>query len=416
MNTKEDVMDTAAMIKTLQDPMGVPFFPGVFQALMVLIFALHIIFVNFALGTSFLSTYGYLRRGEYWKRLSKSMVRATTANLSMAILLGIAPLLFVQVIYDPFWYASNMLSAAWAIGFVFILMLAYSLIYVFYLKRDSGPKQDSRGYGFAVFGITAFALLVLAGAVMHALGYQLLQPEKWLDWYVKGNAVRTAGASLHSFQVPRFLHFIIPSFAMTGIFLMLYAWYFEKRDDMDREYVRWVGKLGARMAFFFTVLQAGIGIWWLLSLPPAFRFFTNPFFMVGAGLGIALLIVLYAARKAPARYAVGSMAGAVLAVVGMSSAREALRMGYLGRFDYSVYHYKLNIDFGSTALFLATFAMGMAIIGYLLSIGYKAGRTSGTYVASASMNTWGRVSIVMLLLWMAAVVGLGIVISIRNYL
>ena len=104
-------MDTGMMVKALQDPMGVPFFPVVFQALMVLLFAFHIIFMNFALGTSFLSAYGWLRSGERWTRLSRSMVRATTVNLSMTILLGIAPLLFVQVIYDPFWYASNMLSA-----------------------------------------------------------------------------------------------------------------------------------------------------------------------------------------------------------------------------------------------------------------------------------------------------------------
>jgi hypothetical protein len=406
----EDVMDTGTMVKTLQDPMGIPFFPVVFQALMVLIFAFHIMFVNFALGTSFLSAYGYLHKGEHWKRLSKAMVRATTANLSMTILLGIAPLLFVQVIYDPFWYASNMLSAAWAIGFVLILMLAYSLIYVFYLKRDS------RGRGFAAFGFTAFALLVLAGVVMHVLGYQFLQPDKWLAWYVKGNAVDASGGSLHSFQLPRFLHFIVPSFALTGIFLMLYAWYFGKRDDIDKEYVQWAGNLGARMAFFFTVLQAVIGVWWVLSLPGAFRFYTNPLFLLAAGLGIALLTMLYFAREAPARYAVGSMSIAALAVVGMSSARESLRMAYLGQFGYSVFQHKLNLDLGSTALFLSAFALGIVVAGYLLTTAYKAGRTPGTYVPSDSMNAWGRTSVVVILVWLAAVVGLGIIVSVRNYL
>ena len=374
-------MDTGTMIKTLQDPMGVPFFPGVFQALMVLIFALHIIFVNLALGTSFLSAYGYIRTGERWKRLSRSMVRSTTASLSMAILLGIAPLLFVQVIYDPFWYASNMLSAAWAIGFVFILMLAYSLTYVFYLKRDAGPERRPRGRGLAVFGITAFALLMLAGVIMHVLGYQLLLPGKWLDWYVKGNAVATSGTSLHDFQVSRFLHFIIPSFAMTGIFLMLFAWYFEKRPDRDGKYVQWVGQLGARMAFFFTALQAGMGIWWLVSLPSAFRFFTNPFFLAGVGLGVSLLVLLYAARKAPTRYAVVSMAAAFLAVAGMSAAREALRMRYLGQFGYSILPYKLNIDLGSTAMSWLISAAGFSI--------------SMSMAAHTSRRLWGGMFVVM---------------------
>ncbi len=404
-------MEINTMLKILQDPMGIPFYSIVFQVLMVLTFALHIMFVNFTLGTSFLSVYGYLNGGEKWGRLSKSMASATTANVSMAILLGVAPLLFVQVVYDPFWYASNTLSAAWVIGFVFIMMLAYSLTYVFYLKRE-----HKTGGGFAIFGIIAFALFLLSGIIMHVLGYQLLQPEKWLNWYIKGNIVDTSGTSLHAFQLPRFLHFIVPLFAMTGIFLMLYVWYFKGRADFDRGYLDWVGKMGAKMAFVFTAIQAVVGFWWLLSLPGEFNFYTNPLFLIGAGLGIALLFLLYNAQKDPVKYAIPGILGAFVTIFAMSYTREALRMEYLGRFDYSIFNYKLNIDWGSTILFLATFVMGLVIIGYFLSVAYKSGRVSGEYVATPSMNKWGRLSIALLLAWIVVVAGLGIIISVRNYL
>jgi len=403
-------METNTMLKALQDPMGIPFYPVVFQVLMVLTFALHIMFVNFTLGTSFLSVYGYLKGGENWGRLSRSLAKAAPINISMAMLLGVAPLLFVQVVYDPFWYVSNMLSAAWVIGFIFIMMLGYSLTYVFYLKRDSS------GGGLAIFGIIAFALFLLSGIIMHALGYQLLHPEKWLGWYVSGNSVDTSGTSLHAFQLPRFLHFIIPSFAMTGIFLMLYAWYFKNRTDIDKGYLDWVSRTGAKMAFTFTALQAVIGFWWLFSLPGEFNFFTNPFFLIGAALGIVLLFFLYNAQKDPVKYAVPGILGAFLTIFGMSYARESLRMKYLGRFDYSIFNYKLNIDWGSTALFLSTFVMGLVIIGYLLSVAFKSGRVTGEYAATPSMNRWGRISIALLLAWIGVVAGLGVVISIRNYL
>jgi len=403
-------MEIGTMLKALQDPMGIPFYPIVFQVLMVLTFALHIIFVNFTLGTLFLMVYGYLKSGENWRRLSKSMAKATTANVSMAMLLGVAPLLFVQVVYDPFWYVSNTLSAGWVIGFVFIMMLAYSLTYVFYLKRDF------RGKGFAMFGIIAFLLFLFSGIIMHVLGYQLLLPEKWLSWYIMGNTVDTSGTSLHAFQLSRFLHFIIPSFAMTGIFLMLYAWYFKGREDFDRGYLDWVGKMGAKMAFVFTAIQAGVGFWWLFSLPLEFKFFTNPFFLAGAGLGVSLLFFLNHAQKDPVKYAIPAILGAFVTIFAMSYAREALRMEYLGRFDYSIFNYKLNIDWGSTALFLSTFVMGLVIIGYLLSVVYKSGRVSGEYVATPSMNKWGRLSIALLLSWIAVVAGLGIIISVKNYL
>lgn len=404
-------MEIGTIIKILQDPMGIPFYPIVFQVLMVLTFAFHIMFVNFAIGTSTLAVYGHLRNESYWKQLSRSMAKAVPAMISMAMLLGIAPLLFVQVVYDPFWYASNTLSAAWVIVFIFIMMIAYSSIYVFYLGRE---KKEGKGYVF--FGVLAVVLFLLSGVIMHVLAYQLLQPEKWLGWYIKGGAVDTSGTSLHAFQIPRFLHFIIPSFAMTGIFLILYAWYFKGREDMDRGYLEWVGKIGAKMAFIATAIQAVVGLWWLLSLPGEFNFLTNPFFLIGAVLGIALLFLLYAAQKDPIRYAVPSIVGSFLTIFGMSYAREALRMEYLGRFDYSIFNYKTNIDWGSTSLFLITFVMGLIIIGYLLSVAYKSGRTAGEYVATPAINRWGKISIVLLLIWIVVVAGLGIVISVRNYL
>jgi hypothetical protein len=133
-------------------------------------------------------------------------------------------------------------------------------------------------------------------------------------------------------------------------------------------------------------------------------------------LGIALLVFLYNAQKDPVKYAVPGVLGAFLTIFGMSYAREALRMKYLGRFDYSIFDYKMNIDWGSTALFLSTFVMGLAIIGYLLSVAYKSGRVRCEYAATPSMNKWGRISIALLLIWIVAVAGLGVIISVKNYL
>ena len=405
-------MDIGTMVKTLQDPMGIPFYPILFQILMILTFAVHIMFVNFTLGLSFFSAYGFVRGHGAWGGLSHSLAKATTPNASLAILFGVAPLLFVQVVYDPFWYASNMLSAAWALGFIAVLMLGYGLTYVFYLKGGQG-----RGAGFAAIAFLSFALFLLAGVIMHVLGYQLLLPEKWYQWYVAGKSgVDASGASLHAFQLPRFLHFIVPSFAMAGLFLMLYAWYFKDRADKDREQLAWVAGTGAGIAFFFTALQALVGIWWLFSLPPEFRFFTNPFFLAAAGMGVLLLFFLYRARKDPFRYAVRVGVWAFLTILAMSTAREVLRMKYVGRFGYSIFDHKVNLDLGSTALFLCTFLAGVCIVSYPVYVAYASGRTAGQYAASPVVHKWGKAVLALLLLWIAVVVSLGLVITAKNYL
>ena len=142
-------METSAMLQLLKDPMGVPFYPVVFQALMVLTFALHILFVNLSLGTTCLVALGRLKGGERWGRLAGGMAQAATASVSGAILLGVAPLLFVQVIYDPFWYASSNLSAAWAIGFIFVLMAGYGSLWTYFrscIGRE--PCHESSEYCF----------------------------------------------------------------------------------------------------------------------------------------------------------------------------------------------------------------------------------------------------------------------------
>ncbi|MEW6456374.1 MAG: hypothetical protein AB1410_06660 [Acidobacteriota bacterium] len=399
-------MEIAKIIETLRDPMGVPFYPIVFQFLMVLTFALHILFVNFTLGTSFLSIYGYLKGGEYWRYLSRSLVKATIVNISMAMLFGIAPLLFVQVIYDPFWYTSNTISAIWVIGFILIMMIAYGLTYVLYFKSTPGKES-----GFAIFGIIAFILFLFAGFIMHVLNFQLLQPDKWLSWYFKGASINISGSSLHSFQIPRFLHFLIPSFAMTGIYLLLFAWYFKEREDMDKNYLQWVGKTGANLAFVFTLIQVIIGFWWLFSVPSKFTFYLNPFLLLGVLLSLGLLFLLYSAKREPFKYAIPSIILGFLTIFGMSYSREALRMKYLGEIGYSIFDYKLNIDWGSTFLFLLTFLIGLIVAGYLLYIAFKSGREAREYFATPTINRWGKIGVVLLLIWIVIVGGLGVVIT-----
>jgi len=403
-------METAATLKFLQDPMGVPFYPVVFQALMVLTFSLHIVFVNLTLGTIFLAVLGRLKTGERWGRLASAMAQCSTVNISLAILLGVAPLLFVQVIYDPFWYASNNLSAAWVIGFVFIMMAGYSATYLFL----SGEKTRKRN---TLFGATAFVLFLLAGFIMHVLGFQALQPEKWLGWYTSHGAAATAGTVLHDFSLPRFLHFIIPAFAVTGVFLMLYAWYFRVRPDIDRAYLDWAGRLGAKMAFHATTAEILTGLLWLLVIPGELRFYANPFLHAGLLLGFALLGLLFMAQRsddAAQRLAIPAAAATFVTILEMSAAREALRMAYLKRFDYSPFSHHLNLDWPSTALFFGTFALCLSVLAYLLTVVFSAGRVAGRFEAGPRLQSWGRVSIGLLAAWIVVVVGLGVAVTLRH--
>ena len=401
-------MDTPAMLQLLKDPMGVPFYPVVFQALMVLTFALHIMFVNLSLGTTCLAVIGRLKGGERWGRLAGGMLQAATVGVSGAILLGVAPLLFVQVIYDPFWYASSNLSAGWAIGFIFILMAGYASLY---LARD---RQGDSGSAFAGFSLTLF---LLAGFIMHVLGFQLLQPEKWLGWYTSHGTASTAGTVLHDFSIPRFLHFIVPAFAVTGVFLMLYSWYFRPRADADAAYLDWAGRLGAKMSFHATTLEVVTGLLWLMVLPRQLSFHSHPLFMLGALMGLTLLGFLYFVQKQERdhhRFAWPAAAAMLVTVLEMAAAREALRVRYLAQFSYTIFDHRLNLDWGSTALFFGTFVLCLVVLAYILAVAYQSGRVAGRWEGSPRMKAWGKTSVAILVSWLVIVAGLGVVITLRN--
>ncbi len=361
-------MDINVALQALRDPFGVPFFPWVFQLLMVLTFALHIIFVNLAVGAIAISLYEHFKDGANNRKLSQTMAKMATISLSSAIVLGVAPLLFVQVIYDPFWYSSNSLSAWWAMAFLFFITLGFLAHYVFYLKRHKNPG------GYGVFGFLALFFVLSAGVVMSALSVQALVPGEWLKWYTANGTLATTGVTLYKFELGRFLHFIIPAFINIGIFMMLYGWYFRPRADVDGAYLDWVGRAGVKMAKIATMIEVVIGVWWLMEIPSDLGFLHNHWLWLGSLLGFLLMFGLMKAEKDPDRFAVPMALFSFIAVFGMCATREVLRMVYVGAFKYSIYDYPVNIDWGSTALFLGTFVMGLIVMAYPLIVVFKLGR------------------------------------------
>lgn len=401
-------METADLIRSLSDPLGLPFYPQVFQALMVLTFALHIAFVNLALGTAGLALWGLARGSEEWRRRSAAAAQAATASVSGAILLGVAPLLFVQTLYDPFWYASNLLSAAWVIGFVFVMMAGYGASYAF--------LSGGRVGGF--FGAAALLLYLAAGALMHVLAMQALAPEKWLAWYAGSGTALTSGTGLHAFEPLRFLHFIVPSVVAAGLFLMLRAWYLRARPDQDQGELARGAQAGASLAFWGTAAQALGGFGWLLTVPGELRFHMNPWLVVGLLLGLALLV--YLGKLAlkdldPAASAVPASAAALGVILVMAAAREALRGALLGRWGFSVAAHRVTVDWGSTALFFATLVLGVSVLAWVLTVAFKAGRTAGTFTAGPRLAAWGRVSLGLLAAWLLVVAGYGVSVTLRNF-
>lgn len=361
-------METSVMLQAMRDPMGLPFYPMVFQGLGILTFSLHIFFVNLVLGGALLAAWGYFKKEGPWLQLSQTLAKVTTIHISIAIVLGVAPLLFIQVIYDPFWYTSNVLSAWWTILFLVALVSGALSIYAFYLKRK--PLKNGGG----ILTLVACACFLFAAVIIHMLSMQVLHPEQWLTWYINHMTMDTSGWGFHAVSLSRLFHFLIPALLNIGIFLMLYAWFFFPREDLDKSYLRWVARLGLNLSRTTAVVTAAIGLWWLWEIPKSFDFWFDHSLIAGVVLSIVLILILFKAGSNPMRFAPAATLASLLTILVMALSRESLRMHYLQQFDYSVRSYPVTLDWGSTLLFIGTLAIGIIVLAYLVCIAFKSGR------------------------------------------
>ncbi len=401
----------ASMLYALRDPLGVPAAPIIFLLLGVLTWALHIAAVHVLLGASSLTLFGSLNKNPHWRRLADAMVSTAKIAVSVAIVLGVAPLLFVQVIYDPFWYTSNVLSAWWVIGFITFLIFGSLLLFIFYgLNSSMKTKPKTRCPG-AMLAAIAFFLVV--GFIMHALSVQMLKPEKWMEWYAPGGIVDASGRALHAYNFWRFGFFISLSAPVIGLWLIAYRRYLLGRDNEDQSYLAFVRRLAMPLISIGGIIALALYVGWMATLDPNVASFALSFWSIitVAMLLLAVAVPFVLSKKLDsgfwgyAPFAVGAVA---LIVVG--AMREALRWATLyGVHGYNALDYKLHMDWYSTLMFFLTFAaIGGAVLAYLLTVSWKAGQTKGMYVASPMVNRMGTIGISLLALWIIQYFAIGL--------
>lgn len=398
-------MNTLEYLKLLRDPMGIPFYPQVFEILMILTFALHIIFVNLVVGSTGLTIWYYINKNEYAERLIKAFARAVTIFTSLAIVLGVAPLLFVQVIYDPLWYTANNISSWWVLGFLLFIAISFTANYLFYFSDKKG--------GSILWTVISFVFLLLSAIVIHALSVQMISPEKWTSWIVEGKNINLYGNKLHGVEIARLLHFVFPSFAITGVFMMLYSWYYRGKNGYSESYLNWVANEGKKVALIFSILQGITGaIWYALELDVK-GFAIHPLTLIGILAGASFIGYLLKLNN-PQEKAIPTSIFAFLVVFLMAVTRETLRNVKLGNFGYTISDYKLSIDWGSTLLFLLTFIMGIIVVSYIATIAYKVGKSDREVTELKELNTFGKIAVALPVLWFVIVAGFGIILAFKN--
>jgi len=245
----------------LADPLPQPAPPVLVWALLQLTFLLHVLAMNVVLGGSLLALLGrFSRRAEdaaLRARLLAAFDKALPIALAATVTLGVAPLLFVQVLYGRVFFTSSILMGWYWLGLVPLLIAGY---YGAYLRafRGDGPGRAGAWVSAAVaVAFAAAAFLQVTNAT------RALRPDTFAATY----AAEPHGTSLNlgdpSFW-PRYLHLLLGAIAVAALALALFG---ATRRRADPELARWAVRRGTSLFAAVTAANLFAGLLFLIALP-----------------------------------------------------------------------------------------------------------------------------------------------------
>jgi hypothetical protein len=345
------------LIPTLDpNPLSAPYW--VFKLLLVVTFFLHILAMNCVLGGGVLALWAKRRskNREMKDRLFFDIAKKLPSLLPATITLGIAPLLFVQVLYGQFFYTSSIILA-WPWFLVLVLLtIAY---YGFYYVSFRNAQQPGKASGMMLLSVV---LVFLIGFVY---SNNLTLSQTPLRWRAKYFA-HPGGWNLNLTEptlIPRFLHFFTAAVAVGGLLLVLVA--FAKRKH-DAEYSRHVFHFGGKAFMYATMAQFALGIAFLASLPrdigktflgdDALATVLLLFGVAGAISAVFLMAEsLHKENVSLAAYSVPAITAGV--ILSMSLMRALLRDAYLKPYFHPE-QFAVKTQWSVLPLFLALFVGG----------------------------------------------------------
>lgn len=349
-------MDPARLIPA---PEAIPSPWGWFEALLLLTFALHIIFMNLTLGSAIIALVG--RATGRQLDLARKLGHRLPTFLALTVNMGVAPLLFVQVLYGQFLYTSSVLMAGWWLSAIATVILGYYALYVHDAKAESAPGLSRLALSLSV------GFLLYTGFLLSNNMTLMLRPEAWTAYVQnpRGSLLNLSDPTLWA----RYAHMMLAAPAVAGLYVALLG---EKhrRPDWVEHGLSWFSRL--------TMAQVLVGGWLLMALPqPVLLAFMgrDPLATGVLALGVLLgLGALYTATRKKTALTVGLTLAALALMV---LTRDQVRLLTLAP-HFSPASLPVTAETTPLAMFVVSLVVGLAAIAYMLKVYAKsAPKTAG---------------------------------------
>lgn len=345
-------MNAAQLIPT-PDVLQVPW--GWFQVLLTVTFFLHLVVMNMLLGCSLITFFRHVAGKS--TGVNKEIAGKLPFTVAFTINFGVAPLLFLQVIYGHFMYASSVLMAVYWLSIFAILIFSYYGTYIYSMNYEKIVDFHT-----VISGFIAGTLLAVAFIITNNLSL-MTNIEAWPAYFnnPQGTLLNLSDPSLF----PRFLHSVLGAIAVGGLTIALYYDFKKRKGDTEAE-----ENIRTGMKWFAgaTMLNFGAGTLYWGSLPESVRLLTGEgsiFFLFFIVLGsVAAIFSLIYGMRYQVRPAVYSLLGSLFCMV---LVREFARRLALAPW-FKTSDLVVVPQYSPLILFLIVFAAGLWLVWYMIRL------------------------------------------------
>lgn len=341
-------------------PFGLPGATTTYLVLYVVTLVAHALLVGYVLaGTAYVAVVrcvGAARGRAVDDALAPALLDWLPFGLGAAITAGVAPLLFLQILYKESFYTANLLLFHRWMAVVPVLIVGFYALYLAKTERAARWRPWARA-AIPLVATACFAFVAYSWTENHLLA---LDKSAWVPMYAAGDHMYTGPSTLARFAL--WLGFAGPIMAAIAGWQL---WAAQLEADAARVAAR---RLGAVAMAGLVAAVAPAAILWSRLPEASIELVTSGAVaphVVLAAVGVIAQLAgwvaqLRAGRIAPTWLAVCG-AGAVLTVLGGAMVREALRVAALGEPGLFALHERASNAGGMVLFFVFVVVNGAAI-------------------------------------------------------
>ena len=311
------------------------------------------------------------------RRFSARLMLQMPVIVALGVNLGVVPLLFVQAAYGKVFYPATILMAWPWLAIVFLVIPAYCAVYYYaFAVRDGALtwRHQAAGWGAA-------AAFVVVG-FLFANGMSLMvRVDAWLDLFLAHNqagaALGTASNATDPTLWPRWLMLFGLALTTTAVWMVLDAAWFGVGEG--RAYRCWVRRFAPVLYAVGAAWFAVFGTWYVFGTWPPLVWQTMWSFpavlltLLTGAAPLAPLALLWLPRtRTFSRPLAAGIAAAQFGVIGINAASRQIVQNIELRGYYDILAQPTSVEWGPLVMFLVTFVLGLAMIGWLISCAVKA--------------------------------------------